>query len=218
MDPFAAVSAFADNLARRFVAFALLVAAIVGGYLYLTRDPGPVERLQRTNPGWTVATADGLPVRVDDASGRGEVLLSHDDLGPYRMERVDCDAVKKLFPEWFSLPDVPIGNCLRLHDGERQTWVLNVRTPLPVTQIWDRHYEPVLDRLKLPYSGGRSGRFPEGAETDLPAGQQPPEEKGSGSYSVYARDGGAEWTVLIAFYRRAGTTELIFRFRPAPPT
>ena len=67
--------------------------------------------------------------------------------------------------------------------------MLNVRTPKPVTEIWDRHFAPLLDRLKLGYSGGRSGRFPEGAETDLPAGQTPPEERGAGSYRVYPRDG-----------------------------
>ena len=34
-----------------------------------------------------MAAADGRPVRVDDASGRGDLMLRSDDLGPYRIQR-----------------------------------------------------------------------------------------------------------------------------------
>jgi len=217
MNPLDAASAFAERLVRRLVIAGLAVGAVVAGYLYLTREPSGAQLLERANPGWTVAAADGLPVRADDASGRGDVMLNADDIGPYRLGRVDCDEVRKVFPKWFVLPDTPVGNCARLDDAGRTTWVLNVRTPMRITQVWDRHYGPLLDRLQLGYSGGRSGRFPEGAETDLPAGQEPPEERGAGGYSVHPRDGSGERIVHIAFYARAGTTELIFTFRPDPP-
>jgi len=94
--------------------------------------------------------------------------------------------------------------------------VLNVSTPMRVTEVWDRHFGPLLDRLQLGYAGGRSGRFPEGAETDLPAGQEPPEERGAGGYIVDPRPGSGERPVAIAFYRYTGTTELVFTFRPPP--
>jgi hypothetical protein len=86
-----------------------------------------------------------------------------------------------------------------------------------LTEIWDRHYTPLLDRLKLDYGGGRSGVFPEGAETGLPAGQEPPDERGAGGYRIYPRQGSGERIVSIAFYCRAGTTDLIFTFRPPGP-
>ncbi|MEO5883333.1 MAG: hypothetical protein ABIQ06_13025 [Caldimonas sp.] len=217
MNPFADAHAFVENLVRKLAVAGLVVGLVVGGWLYLSRDPGGAELLERANPGWTVVAVDGLPVRVDDASGRGDVMISADDLGPSRIQRVDCDEVRKVYPSWFALPDVPLGNCARLDDAEETRWVLNVRTPMPVTQIWDRHFAPLLDRLQLRHWGGRSGRFPEGVETDLPAGQAPPEEHGAGVYIVDPRPGSAERQVAITFYRYAGTTELVFTFRPLPP-
>ncbi len=217
MNPFDAVQQFFDHLARNLVILGLLVAAVVAAYLHLAREPNGAERLQKANPGWTVKAVDGRPVRVDDGSGRGEVMLSADDIGPYRIERVDCAEVRPAFPKWFSLPDAPPGNCLRIVDSGRTTFVLNMRTPMRITQLWDRQYAPLIDRLKLGYSGGRSGRFPEGAQTDLPAGQPLPEERGAASYSIGPPEGSGERIVAMSFYRWAGTTELIFTFRP-PPT
>jgi hypothetical protein len=173
----------------------------VGGYLYLTRDPSPAERLQRANPGWTVVAVDGRPVHADDASGRGNVMLHPDDVGPYRMERVDCEAVRKVFPQRFTLPDTPVGNCLRLQDGERATWVLNIRTPQPAV--------PLISQLKFQHGVSPS---PEDAAKDLPA------RGDRGSYAVYPREGSGERIVGVAFYRYANNTELIFTFRPAEPS
>jgi len=219
MNRLAAANAFLENLVRKLAIVAIGIGAIVAGVLWLTREPNGVALLEQANPGWTVVAESALPVRVDDASGGGEVMLSTDHLGPYRIRRVDCEEVRKVYPSWFALPDVPIGNCVRLDDGAETNWVLNVITPMPVTEVWDRHFAPLLDRLQLGYWGGRSGRFPEGAETDLPAGQTPPEERGAGSYRVDPRPGSGERQVAIAFYRYAGTTELIFTFLPpsSPP-
>ena len=217
-DPLARASAFIDRLARRLAIAALAIGALVGGWFYLVREPDAAELFEKANPGWTVVTAGGRPARADDASGRGELMLSGDDLGPSRIRRVDCDEVKKAWPRWFVLPDVPLGNCARL-DGEDGTrWVLDVTTPMRVTEVWDRHFGPLVDRLKLGYSGGRSGRFPEGAATDLPAGQAPPEEKGTAVYLVEPPFGSSERAVAIAFYRWGGTTELVFTFRPPAPS
>ena len=216
MNPLAAAHAFAETLVRKLVIAGLVVGAIVAGELWLTREPSAVELLLQANPGWTVVAASGMPVRVDDGSGRGEVMLNADDLGPALIRRVDCEEVRKVYPGWFALPDVPIGNCVRLDDVAETSWVLNVSTPMRVTEVWDRHFGPLLDRLQLGYAGGRSGRFPEGAETDLPAGQEPPEERGAGGYIVDPRPGSGERPVSIAFYRYTGTTELVFTFRPPP--
>ena len=218
MNPLADAPAFAENLVRKLVIAGLVGGGVVaGGHHYLTREPSSAELFAQANPEWTVSAADGRPVHVDDASGRGDVMLRADDLGPYRIRRVDCDEVRQVYPTWFSLPDVPIGNCARLDDAEGTRWVLNVRTPMPVTQVWDRHYGPLLDRLQLGYAGGRSGRFPEGPETDLPEGQKPPEERGAGGYLIDPREGSGERQVAIAFYRWSETTELVFTFRPMPP-
>lgn len=217
MDPFASASAFFDRLVRKLVIAGLVAAAAVGGWMFLTREPTSAEEMQRANPGWTVVTRDGHPVRADDASGQGEMMFGHDDVGPYRIVRVDCEEVRKVWPRWFALPDVPLGNCARIDDAGRSSWVLNVTTPMRVTEIWDRHFGPLLDRLRLGYAGGRSGRFPEGAETDVPAGQALPEERGAGGYIVDPPPGSGERPVAIAFYRWTGKTELVFTFRPPDP-
>ena len=157
MDPLAHASHFVDGLVRKLVIAALLVAAAVAGWLHLHREPTGTEQFAAANPGWTVTSASFQPVRADDASGRGEVMLRSDDLGPVRIRRVDCDEVRAAWPSWFVLPDVPLGNCARLDDAGQTSWVLNVRTPMPVTHVWDRHFGPLLDRSKLGYGGGRSG-------------------------------------------------------------
>jgi hypothetical protein len=217
MDLLAHASHFVDSLVRKLVIAALLAAAAVAGWLHLQREPTGTEQFATANPGWTVTSASSQPVRADDASGRGEVMLRSDDLGPVRIRRVDCEEVRAAWPGWFVLPDVPLGNCARLDDAGQTSWVLNVRTPMPVTHVWDRHFGPLLDRWKLGYGGGRSGRFPEGVETDLPAGQAPPEERGAGGYLIDPRPGSGERQTAIAFWRYAGTTELVFTFRPPPP-
>ena len=217
MDPFASAGAFVDRLVRKLVIVGLVVAAAAFGWLWLDREPGAAALFERANPGWTITTADGRPARVDDASGKGELMLSHDELGPARLQRVDCDEVKKAYPGWFELPDVQPGNCARLDDAGETSWILNASTPMRVTQVWDRHFGPLLDKHRLGYAGGRSGRFPEGAETDLPAGQEPPEEKGAGGYVVDPRPGSGDRQTAIGFWRHAGTTELVFTFRPMPP-
>ena len=217
MSPLDAASHLLDDLVRKLVVAGLVAGAAVAGWLYLNQEPTSSERFTEANPGWSVVAKSGWPVRVDDASGSGEVMLRSDDLGPARLRRVDCEEVRKAWPSWFVLPDVPLGNCARLDEAGETSWVLNVTTPMPVTQIWDRHFGPLLDRLQLGYAGGRSGRFPEGAETDLPAGQAPPEERGAGGYLIDPKHGSGERQTAIGFWRYAGKTELVFTFRPLPP-
>ena len=217
MNPLGRASASIDRLVRKLTIAGLVAAAAVAGWFWLNPEPTSSELFAAANPGWTVVSKSSRPVRVDDASGRGEVMLRNDDLGPARLRRVDCDEVRKAWPSWFVLPDVLLGNCARLDHAGETSWVLNVTTPMPVTQIWDRYYGPLLDKLQLGYYGGRSGRFPEGAETDVPAGQAPPEESGAGGYMIDPRPGSGELQTAIAFWRYAGTTELVFTFRPPFP-
>lgn len=215
MDPFARLGAFLDNLARKVVILGLAVAAVVGAWMYLLRDPSPAERLQQSSPGWTVVAKDGYPVRADDASGRGEVMLSPDDLfGAKRLGRVDCAEVRKVWPAWFVLPDVALGNCARLDSEDGTRWILNVTTPMQVSQIWEGHFAPIIDRLQLPHVGGRSGRLRQGAAT---AGQAVPDPRGNGSYTVDPPYGSGERVVAISFYRWSEKTELVFSFRPPYP-
>ena len=217
MKPLDTASHVVDDLVRKLVAAGLVVGAGFAAWSWWAREPTGGELFEAANPGWTVVEKKGRPVLVDDASGRGDVMLRSDDLGPARIRRVDCDEVRKVYPSWFVLPDVAPGNCARLDEGAETRWVLNVSTPMPVTQVWDRHFGPLLDKQQLGYAGGRSGRFPEGAETDLPAGQAPPEERGAGGYLIDPKPGSGERETAIGFWRQAGTTELVFTFRPTPP-
>lgn len=192
----------------------LLIAAAIGAVVYANRpDPG-VEGFRKVNPGWTLQTPANSAVRLDDTSGRGEVLIVPDDVGPHRVERVDCAEVRAAFPSWFQLPDAPVGNCLRLHDIAPPTLLLNMRTTLSATDIWDRGYQPTIERLKLGHYGGRSGRFQRPEDSDKPASEMASfQESGSLHYVIDPRDGSGERTVYVGAYARAGTTNLIFAFR-----
>ena len=202
--------------ASDFLPILLIAAAMVGAAvaigIYSKRLKGGAAELQQANPGWVVKSPDYSPVFADDGTPAGEVRLRGDDVGPYRIERVDCAEVRAAFPAWFKLPDAPVGNCVRLYDLSPPTLVLNMTTPLTLTEIWDRQLGATADKLELPYSGGRSGRFPSGAETDKPAAQRP-EERGSLGYTVDAPPGSGERAVGIEGERRGGTTRLIFTFR-----
>ncbi|MEP7302632.1 MAG: hypothetical protein ABI699_14025 [Caldimonas sp.] len=200
--------------AVRIVMTLLVIGGIVAVVIHANRPAPGVEAFLAANPGWTLDHPENSPVRLNDASGRGEVLIAPDDIGPHRAERVDCAEVQAAFPSWFSLPDAPIGNCLRLHDTTPPTLVLNMRTTLTVHSIWDRGYQPTLDRLRLGHHGGRSGRFQEAEDTDKPGSEASGfVESGSLFYSVDPPPGSADRTVSIVAYARAGTTQLIFSFR-----
>ena len=199
----------------RLVLTLLVIAGVVGVVVYANRpDPG-VEGFLKANPGWTLDTPRYSPVRLDDASGRGEVLIVPDDVGPHRVERIDCADVRPAFPSWFQLPDAPLGNCLRLHDLAPP--VLNMRSALSATEIWNRGYQPTIDRLKLDYYGGRAGRFQRPEDSDKPASEATPfQESGSLHYVIEPRAGSGERTVYLGAYSRAGTTTLVFTFRLGP--
>ena len=201
----------------RLVMTLLVIAGVVGVVVYANRPDPEVDGFLDANPGWTLETPRHSPVRLDDASGRGEVLIVPDDVGPHRVERVDCAELRAAFPSWFQLPDAPLGNCLRLHDLAPPTLVLNMRSTLSATEIWDRGYQPTIDRLKLGYYGGRSGRFQRPEDSDKPASEATPfQESGSLHYVIDPREGSGERTVYLGAYSRAGTTTLVFTFRLGP--
>lgn len=217
MGLFRFVYTFDLNRIVRLVMTLLAIAGGVGFIVYANRPDVGVEGFLKSNPGWTVDSPGNSPVRLDDASGRGDVLIAPDDVGPHRVERVDCAEVRAAFPSWFQLPDAPLGNCLRLHDITPPTLVLNMRTTLSASDIWDRGYQPTIERLKLGHYGGRSGRFQRPEDTDKPAGEATSfNESGSLHYVIEPRDGSGERTVSVGAYARAGNTNLIFTFRLGP--
>ena len=122
--------------------------------LYMMRLQGGSLELQQANPGWKVQSRNFGPLRIDDDSPAGEVFINSEDTGSYRIARVDCAEVRNVFPAWFTLPDVPLGNCVRLGAAQPYTWVLNLRTPTPIPDLWDRLYQPTVERLGLSADGG----------------------------------------------------------------
>ena len=87
--------------ASDFLPILLIAAAMVGAAvaisIYSKRLKGGAAELQQANPGWVVKSPDYSPVFADDGTPAGEVRLRGDDVGPYRIERVDCAEVRAIF-------------------------------------------------------------------------------------------------------------------------
>ncbi len=194
-----------------FVAFA---AAGGAAFVYMSRPLDGVVEMQKANPGWKVRGEGYSPIHLDDGTPAGVVLIGGDDVGPYRVERIDCAEVKKAFPAWFHLPDAPIGNCARLGNAEPYTLVLNLHTDMPAVELWERLYEPTADRLQLGYSGGSSSRRPKGtAPSDTDAARYP----SSIGFSIDPATGSGDRKVAIQADSLHGSTRVIFTFRPYSP-
>ena len=186
---------------------AAIVAIVVGVVVYMTRPEWGVAELRKANPGWKVSGGYS-PIHLDDGTAVGEVLVGGDDAGPVRVERIDCEEVRKVFPTWFQLPDAPIGNCARLGNAAPHTLVLNLRTTIPARELWERLYEPTADRLKLGYSGGSSSRG---------ASDSANRNASSMGYSIDPAPGSGDRHVAIEAHSYRGATTAIFTFRPTPP-
>jgi hypothetical protein len=201
----------ADQLARVLM---LLVALGVGGYLafqWWMEPPSAQAELQQANPGWTVEKPRYRGLRLAD--GRGEDLfINGDDAGPLRLQRLDCAQLAPSLPSWLRLPTGRTGGCLQLGNAAPFTLVLNHRTPMPITELWERHYAPHLDELELPYWGGSSSRG-----TDGPASTTPGRGQHVMSYSVDPAHGSTGPRVnLMAFYL-GDDTVLVVTLRPSAP-
>jgi hypothetical protein len=184
-----------------------VVAVFAGFVAYMTRLQGGAAELQEANPTWKVTSRGYTPIGLDDGSAAGELLIGGDDSGPFHVERIGCDEVRRVFPSWFELPDAPIGNCGRLGNAPPYTLVLNLRTTTPVPELWDRLYEPTVTRLKLDYGGGWSGPASGSANTGRRASAM--------YYSVDPAASSGDRKVAIEARWVDGTTTAIFTFRPA---
>lgn len=194
----------------------LIGAALVGFVMYQTRPQGAFAELQKANPTWKVSGDRYSPIHLDDTTPAGEVLIGGDDAGPYRVERIDCAEVRKVFPAWFQLPDAPIGNCARLGNAAPYTLVLNMSTDIPASELWERLYEPTADRLKLGYSGGSSSRVPKGTAPSA-ASAESARYRSSMGFSIDPAPGSSDPKVAIEGDSYHGSTRVIFTFRPYSP-
>jgi hypothetical protein len=198
----------ADQLARGLM---LLTALGVGAYLAFdgfTSPPSAEAELRQDNPGWTVEKPRHMGLRLADAGG-ADLFINGDDAGPHRLQRLDCGSLVPSLPAWLRLPPGHTGPCLQLGHAAPFKLVLNHRTPMPVSELWERHYAPHLDELQLPYWGGSSS-----SGTDGPASTTPGRRYHVMSYSVDPPHGSTGPQVnLMAFYR-GDETVLVVTLRP----
>lgn len=188
----------ADSAARLLV---LLVALGVGGYLawqQVAGPPGPASELREANPAWTVETPRTMGLRLVDASG-AEAFVNADDAGPLRLQRLDCSTLAAALPTWLRLPPGRTAACVQMGDAEPGVRVLNHQTALPVAELWQRHFQPLLDELELPYWGGHSGGGRGG--------------NASMSYSVDPAPGTEGPQVNLMAFRRGDETMLVVTLR-----
>ena len=193
-----------------------LAAAVIGFVFYMERPQGAIAELQKANPTWKVSGERYSTIQLDDATPAGEVLIGGDDAGPYRVERIDCAEVRKVFPAWFQLPDAPIGNCAQLGNAAPYTLVLNMRTDIPAQELWERLYEPTADRLHLGYSGGSSSRMPKGTAPSAASAESARYRSAMG-FSIDPAPGSSDRKVVIEADSFHGSTRVIFTFRPWSP-
>ncbi|MEO8526457.1 MAG: hypothetical protein ABI460_17155 [Caldimonas sp.] len=183
---------------------------------YMMRLQGGAAELQEANPGWKVSGDGYSPIHLDDATPAGEVLIGGDDAGPFLVERIECDEVRKVFPAWFQLPDAPIGNCARLGNAAPYTLVLNMRTDIAAQELWERLYEPTADRLHLGYSGGSSSRMPKGTAPSAAASESARYHSAM-SVSIDPAPDSNDRQLAIQADSYHGSTRVIFTFRPWSP-
>lgn len=188
----------ADSAARLLV---LAVALGVGGYLawqQLAGPSDPASELREANPAWTVEKPRTMGLRVVDAGGT-EAFVNADDAGPLRLQRLDCAMLAAALPKWLRLPPGRTGACVQIGSAEPTVRVLNHQTALPVAELWQRHYQPLLDELELPYWGGHSGGGRGG--------------NASMSYSIDPPHGTEGPQVNLMAFRRGDETVLVVTLR-----
>lgn len=204
----------------------IAIALAIGFYMARLQD-APLE-LQQANPGWKVQGRYGT-LRLDDATPAGEVYVSSDDAEPYRIERVDCAEVKQVFPGWFHLPDVPLGNCVKLGNAAPYTLVLNLRTATKIPELWDELYQPTVERLGLSANGSwlNGDNVQVGSENLMetsgekvyapaPGGANSGRLARSLHYTIEPHVPGVDRKIVIDAFYYGDMTLAVFTFRPEP--
>lgn len=190
----------ADGLARML---GLAMVLGVGAYLawpHLADRSDATSELREANPAWTVEKPRTVGLRLVDASGT-EVFVNTDDVGPLRLQRLECPALAASLPGWLRLPPGRTVACVQMGGPAAPlVRVLNHRTAVPVAELWERHFQSLLDELQLPYWGGSSGGG-RGAGASM-------------SYSVDpAPDDSTGPQVNLMAFRRDGETVLVVTLR-----
>jgi hypothetical protein len=129
-------------------------------------------RQPRANPTWTVDKPRPGAVRLTDTSETLEIFIHSDHIGPQRLQPLDCVQLIPYLPTWLLLPPGRTGACVQLGDAAPFTRLLNHRTPMPITELWSRHFEPHLDEAQLKYWGGSTGGGTDGPTSTTPGRKQ----------------------------------------------
>jgi hypothetical protein len=198
-----------DKLARLLIVLTALGVAAYLGFQWLISPPDALAELQRANPGWTADKPRHGAVRLADTGGSPEVFVHTDHIGPLRLQQLDCAQLVASLPAWLRLPPGRTSACVQMGDEAPFTRVLNHRTPMPITELWTRHFEPHLDELKLPYWGGSTG-----GGIDGPASTTPDRKQRTISYAVDPAPGSADPQVHLAAFYLGAETLLIVTLRP----
>ena len=191
---------------------ALLALAALGaaGYLglqWLAGPPDALTELRQANPGWVVEQRRHVGLRLSDGQGP-ELFVNADDAGPLRLQRLDCAQLLPSLPAWARLPPGRTVACLQMGDSAPFVRVLNQRTPLPIGELWTRHYEPQLAELQLPYWGGSTG------SDSAASGAR--NRRAAMSYSVDPAPGSSDPLLNLMAFHLGDETVLVMTLRPPP--
>ena len=205
-------------------------AAMLGGIFYMMRLQGGAAELQDANPFWQVENVPNGALRLIDGGAPGEVFIAADDAAAVRIERVPCAEVRNVFPPWFSLPDVGVGNCVRLGSAAPFTYVLNLKTATTIPEIWTENYEKTARSLDLSYGGGSSGSGPGSYGSDgridpnslqwapAPGGGRTSRLARQLGYTIHPKPGrGVDVAVSIEAFYYGDSTQVVFSFRTEQP-
>jgi hypothetical protein len=137
----------------------LVLFGTAGLVWYAMRPSEEMAELIAKNPGWTVDSSVGWVVMTEHATQR-RVVLSPEQTGPYAVRSVPCAEVETAWPTWFRVPGdssetEPLA-CVHVAGADLDVYVMNFLTAVPIPQIWDELYEPLVEQAKRTASGGYS--------------------------------------------------------------
>jgi hypothetical protein len=218
------------KLLRLIVLADLALVGVVGLVWWALQAPDEIAALRASNPGWSVDSALDWVILTENATQR-RVVIAGEQVGAHVVRSVPCAEVEKAAPPWFRVPGdssetEPLA-CVHVSGPGQDAYVMNLLTALPMPEVWDQHFGPLVEAAKLPSWGGHSMGGRRGRKLDrdsIGAAARPPlpgasGPRGSGSlaYGVDPAPGSGQRETRLHATHVGDETLVVATFRkPAP--